>query len=140
MTPHTYTMASYPTSTYPSDLTFPYRPRPPQPHPHPHAQYPPRFLPVPVSSTHFNEHDAIRKEHEGIRRKLEELDGRLKGVDELMRQVKRCLEDMKRSVEQQCGALEELLRRVVEDVEGLRDGVRAQGRRRGGYGRTAVEV
>ncbi|KAF9729333.1 hypothetical protein PMIN01_13023 [Paraphaeosphaeria minitans] len=126
-------MASYPTNTYPSDLTFPYRPRPPQPHPHPHAQYPPTFLPVPVSSTHFNE-------HEGIRRKLEELDGRLKGVDELMRQVKRCLEDMKRSVEQQCGALEELLRRVVEDVEGLREGVRAQGRRRGGYGRTAVEV
>lgn len=122
-------MTSYP--TYPSDLAFPYRPRPPRPHAH--AQHPPALLPVsvPAHSTQFTE-------HEGIRRKLEELDGRLKGVDELMRQVKRCVEDMKRSVDQQCTALEGLLRSVLEDVEGLRDGVRAQGRRRGGYARAVT--
>ncbi|KAK7180985.1 hypothetical protein PSPO01_12961 [Paraphaeosphaeria sporulosa] len=123
-------MSSNPTSTYPSELSFPYRPRPPLPHAY--TQHP-TFLPVPVNSTHFNEHEALR-------RKLEELDGRLKGVDELMRQVKRCLEDMKRSVEQHRGALDDLLRRILEDVEDLREGVRAQGRRRGGYGRTVVEV
>ncbi|KAF2450263.1 hypothetical protein P171DRAFT_479367 [Karstenula rhodostoma CBS 690.94] len=127
-------MSGYP--TYPNDISFPYRPRPhPHPHPHPHAQHPPAYLPlsVPVNSTHSNE-------HEGIRRKLEELDGRLKGVDELMRQVKRCAEDMKRSVEQQYAALEELLRRVQEDVEGLRDGVRVSGRRRAGYGRAVTDL
>lgn len=91
---------------------------------------------MPSHSTHSNE-------HEGLRRKLEELDARLKGVDELMRQVKRCLEDLKRNVEQRCGALEDLLKRVLDDVEVLRDGVREGargGRRKAGYGRMGPNV